>query len=520
MSKTSDYIIAIDQGTTSSRVFAYKINKSKQLVLEAKAQKELKQIYPQKSWVEQCANDILQDIIFLLQNIILKLNHINKNNNYNIISIGITNQRETTILWDKTTNKPIHNAIVWQDRRTSEYCSELKQLGLDDFINSKTGLLIDPYFSASKINYLLNKYKLYNNHKLKNILFGTIDTFILYNLTNGKSHFTDSTNASRTMLYNINNLNWDPELLEIFNIPSFILPKVKNIETNNNNINNHYYGYIDPKFAKNNNLEKLSNTPITALVGDQQAASIGQLCFEATNCKITYGTGCFILQNTGDKIIKSKHKLISTIAYVINNTPTYALEGSIFIAGAAVQWLRDALKIINKPEDTEILAKSLEHNHGVYLIPAFTGLGAPFWDPEARGAILGITRDTGFAHIARAALESVVYQTEDILSAFKEDYSLPNIIKTDGGMSSNNWFMQFLADLTRIDIAKPQNIETTIFGAALLSALGVGVYNNLDEISNTYSNNMFDVFLPSIDQQISKNLYLGWKEAINRVKSK
>ena len=498
------YILAIDQGTTSSRVVLY----NHTLDVIHMSQKEVRQIYPEKSWLEHDAEEIYLDIISLIQTCLATAS--NKLNIHldrllpEIDGIGITNQRETTILWDKTTSKPIHNAIVWQDRRTTDFCNNLKANPLHEHqIQEKTGLLIDPYFSASKIDWLLQKYQLHHN---PNILFGTIDSYLIWRLTNGQNHVTDVTNASRTQLFNINTLTWDNELLELFNIPKHILPKVQQSA-----LLGATFGSVDKNIIG-------KSIPIFGVAGDQQAAAIGQLCTEAKDSKITYGTGCFVLENTGAVKVTSKNKLITTIAYQINNQISYALEGSIFVAGAAVQWLRDALRLITKAEDTETIAQSLYDTNGVYLVPAFTGLGAPYWDPQARGAILGLTRDTGFEHIIRAALESVGYQTRDLLSAFENDYGLPTKIRVDGGMTANNWFLQFLTDITRITIEKPQDPETTMRGAALLAGLGAGIYNDLNSLPSDFK--AHSTFQPLIAENYSNQLYMGWLDAISRVQTK
>lgn len=493
------YILGIDQGTTSTRVVLYDLL----FKIINTTQKEVRQIYPDKGWLEHDPEEIFNDLILLINNNInqsAQILHLDKNSLLEqIISIGITNQRETTVLWDKSTGKPVHNAIVWQDRRTTEYCNKLKADNLEGLIQQKTGLLIDPYFSASKINWLLSKYNLYNN---KNILFGTIDSYIIWKLTNGASHFTDITNASRTKIFNINNLEWDKELLKIFNIPEHILPIVKDCADNYGETDKSYFG---------------AKIAITGVAGDQQAATVGQLCFKPSDAKITYGTGCFVLQNTGSTKVLSKNKLLTTIAYKVKQDLCYGLEGSIFVAGAAVQWLRDAMKLITNAQETEHIAKNLEHNHGVYLVPAFTGLGAPHWDPNARGAIFGLTRDTGLEHIVRATLESVCYQTRDLLSAFANDYSLATKIKVDGGMTTNNWFLQFLADVTQIDIEKPLDPETTIKGAAMLAAIGSGIYNSLSDLPSNYS--LDNIYCRKISVAYSNELYHGWLDAINKVKT-
>jgi glycerol kinase len=493
------YILAIDQGTTSSRVVLY----NQVFNIISVTQQTVTQIYPQNSWLEHNPVQIFNDIISLINSCIeicaTKLKISEQKLKSQIISIGITNQRETSVLWDKTTGKIIHNAIVWQDRRTTDFCNNLKKNKLEPIIQEKTGLLIDPYFSSSKINWLLNNYNLRNN---PNILFGTIDCYLIWRLTSGKCHATDITNASRTQLYNIKTLQWDQELLNLFDIPHYILPTVKNSADN--------FGTTDPKLFG-------AAIPITGVAGDQQAAAIGQLCIKPKQTKITYGTGCFVLQNTGQTKVTSSHKLITTIAYKVGNEFSYALEGSIFVAGAAVSWLKDAMGIINKVEDTEIISQNLLDTNGVYLVPAFTGLGAPYWDPEARGAIIGLTRDTDFKHIVRAALEAVVYQTQDLLLAFAQDYELPNSIKVDGGMSANNWFLKFLADITGITIEKPKDIESTVRGVALLSAIGAQIYTSLDNLPIKFE--IDNKFLPKINQTLRNNLYNGWLDAVARVKN-
>ena len=502
------YLIAIDQGTTSSRVVLYDYG----LKIIAKAQKELTQFYPDNGWVEHDPLEIFDSIVYLINQCLEKACEVINLSKTQLLtqikSLGITNQRETTILWDKTTGQPLHNAIVWQDRRTAEFCNSLKNNKLFDYakiIQQKTGLLIDPYFSASKINWLLTKYNSYQN---SNILFGTIDTYLIWRLTNGQSHVTDATNASRTQLYNIKNLEWDNDLLAIFNIPKHILPSVKNSVDDFGITSSDYFG---------------ASIPIQGVAGDQQAAAIGQLCIQPTSCKITYGTGCFVLQNTGDKFISSNHQLISTIGYLINNKVSYALEGSIFVAGATIQWLRDALRLINKAEDSEHIAKNLDNTHGtngVYLVPAFTGLGAPYWDPLARGAILGLTRETGLEHIVRAALESVCYQTRDLLSAFKLDYDLPTSIFVDGGMTNNNWLLQFLADITRMTICKPCDIESTVRGASILAGIGAGVFSSLEQLKKTNFNLQEQQFSPSMPVDAASALYNGWLAVVQKLLQK
>lgn len=493
------YILAIDQGTTSTRVVLY----DQKLNTIQISQKTVSQIYPQKSYLEHNPEEIFNDLIYLINHCInnsaVKLNLTSPELLKNILSIGITNQRETTVIWDKKTGKHVHNAIVWQDRRTTDFCENLinNNQNIQNIIQDKTGLVIDPYFSASKINWILEKYQLHNNN---NILFGTIDCYLIWRLTNGNVHATDVTNASRTQIYNIKKLEWDDELLELYNIPANILPKVKNS--------------VDDYGVTNKNLFG-AEIPIYGVAGDQQAAAIGQLCFEPKTCKMTYGTGCFVLENTGNKIVKSKNKLISTIAYKIDNTVSYALEGSIFTAGAAIQWLRDTMKFISKAEDTEVISSNLDNTNGVYVVPAFTGLGAPYWKPSAKAAIMGLSHDSSVNHIVRATLESVAYQTKDLLTAFEQDYGLPNNIKVDGGMTNNHWFLQFLADIIRSDIYKPKDIESTVKGAAMLAALGAKVFSSLENISNDLNN--YTAINPKMDLTKSHYLYNGWQNVISTI---
>lgn len=496
------YILAIDQGTTSTRVVLY--DNLFQAIITT--QKSLPQIYPAKGHIEHDPELIFADVVYLLnQNIELscaKLNTDKQTLLKAIKTVGITNQRETIVAWDKKSYKPIHNAIVWQDRRTSDFCNNLvmNSSSLEQEIISKTGLVVDPYFSASKIHWLFEKYNLYNN---TNVLVGTIDSYLIYRLTSGQSHVTDITNASRTQLYNINTLEWDKNLLELYNLPGFILPEVKNCTD--------HFGIIDKSIIG-------QELCITGVAGDQQAAAIGQFCTNAEDMKITYGTGAFLLQNTGSKKIISKNKLLTTIAYKINDKLSYALEGSIFVAGATVQWLRDEMNIIKQAHDTETIASKLDSQNGtngVYLIPALTGLGAPYWQPDAKAAIVGITRDTSSDHIVRAGLESVCYQTRDLLNAFEQDYGVAHHLKVDGGMTVNNWLLQFLADITRKDIFKPSDIESTVKGAAVLASIGCGMYKSLDEIADKFE--QYTCFKPMLDINTSNELYSNWQTAVNRV---
>jgi len=451
-------LFVIDQGTTSTRVALF--NSTGQVI--AQEQIELRQYYPEPGWVEHDPEEIWQAVLDCGR---LALQHA-KISAEKITAIGITNQRETTILWDKNTGKPIHKAIVWQDRRTADMCRELREH--ENLLQQKTGLVLDPYFSATKIRWLLD----HADIDVKNIIFGTIETFLLWRLTKGQSHFSDITNASRTALFNIRELKWDTELLNIFNIPVSILPQVKP--------NPFDFGFCDPECFG-------AAIPITAMIGDQQAAAIGQACISPGLVKSTYGTGCFMLMNTGKMLIQSKNRLLSTIAYQIDDQLSYAMEGSIFVAGAAIQWLRDNLKIIQNSSETAELASSVADNGGVYFVPAFTGLGAPYWEPEVRAAIFGLTRDTRNAHIARAALEGVCYETKDLLLAIEND-GVKNIeaIRVDGGMAANDWMMQFLANIINIPVERATNVESTSLGAAFLAGLKAGIYTKLEDINNLW----------------------------------
>ena len=486
------FIVAIDQGTTSSRAILFNLS-GKPIYI---SQKEFKQYFPKNGWVEHNPNEIWSSTKKVLIDVIKKSNKLNGK----ILTIGITNQRETTILWNKKTGKPVYNAIVWQDRRTSEFCKKLKRNKKEKLIKKKTGLLIDPYFSATKIKWILdnipNAKKLARN---KNLLFGTVDTFLLWKLTKGKVHATDATNACRTMLFNISTNKWDEKILKIFNISKNILPEVKDSSDN--------FGFTEKSITK-------KSFPINGVVGDQQAATIGQSCFTKGSVKSTYGTGAFVLMNTGNKKIYSKNKLLTTICYRLNGKVTYALEGSIFIAGAGIQWLRDKMKIINNAAETEKIVNSLKTNNGIYLVPAFTGLGAPYWNPNVRGVICGLTRDTSQKEIIRATLESVVYQSYDLFTAMKNDGLKPNLIKVDGGMIKNNWFTQFLSNVIDTKVIRPKVQETTALGAAFMAGLKIGVYKSLSDISNKWEINQ--KFTPKISKSNRTKLLKGWQQAIRK----
>jgi glycerol kinase len=487
------YIVALDQGTTSSRSVI--INESQEII--AMNQQEFTQIFPQSGWVEHNANDILNTQLSTLKKTIKQANiHPSE-----IAGIGITNQRETTVVWHKKTGKPIYNAIVWQDKRTANICEKLKENGLENHVRKTTGLVIDSYFSATKINWILNNIEGARLEADKgNLLFGTIDTWLLWNLTNGKIHATDYSNASRTMLYDIKNLCWDKKLLKELNIPISILPEVKP--------SSHYFGDYELDGHK---------IPITGIAGDQQAALFGQACFNKGDAKNTYGTGCFMLMNTGENLEYSKNGLLTTIAWGINNKVYYALEGSVFIAGSAIQWLRDGLQIINNAEESETLAKSIKDENPVYVVPAFAGLGAPYWDMYARGAVFGLTRDTGKNHLIKATLDSLAYQTKDILDVMQKDSEVElTSLKVDGGACANDYLMQFQSDILNTKVERPEVIETTIMGVAYLAGINVGLWKQEDILNKRKINNSF---LPSFPIEKREKLYKKWQKAVERTKN-
>ena len=485
-------ILSIDQGTTSTRSILFDLKGKKVF----SSQYEFKQIFPKSGWVEHNPEEIWKVTLRTIKQSIKKSKFLKAK----IISIGIANQRETTIIWDKYTGKPVYNAIVWQDRRTQKICEDLKKRKLENLFRRKTGLFIDPYFSATKIKWILdNISKTKKLLKNKNLMFGTVDTFLIWRLTNKKQHLTDATNASRTLMYNITTNKWDDELLRKLNIPKSILPEVKNSAD--------FFGTTSKKIIG----EEIS---INAVLGDQQAAAVGEACFEKGSVKSTYGTGAFAIMNTGYKKIYSKNKLLTTICYRLNNKNTYALEGSIFIAGAGIQWLRDKIKLINNANETEEIAKSKISNDGIYIVPAFTGLGAPYWNPNSRGLITGITRDTDWKNIVRATIESVAYQSYDLFESMRKDGSKPKIIKVDGGMVSNNWFAQFLANILDIKVLRPVIQETTALGAALFAGYQIGEFKSLKEIKNKWKKD--SIFSPKIDQKHRNYLLQGWKQAIRK----
>ena len=486
------FLVSIDQGTTSTRSILFDIKGN----ILFTSQFEFKQYFPKNGWVEHDPNEIWLTTIKSLKKVINKALKLKGK----ILSIGITNQRETTILWNKKTGKPIYNAIVWQDRRTEKYCEYLKKKKYEKKFREKTGLFIDPYFSATKIKWILQNVK--QSKKLlksNNLLFGTVDTFIIWKLTSGKKHLTEATNASRTLLYNINKNQWDTEIIKKLKIPINILPEVKNSADD--------FGITDKKIVG-------QNIPISAVLGDQQAAAVGQSCFEKGSIKSTYGTGAFVLMNTGYKKINSKNKLLTTICYRLNNKNTYALEGSIFIAGAGIQWLRDKIKLINNAYETEKIIKNTKSNHGVYIVPAFSGLGAPYWKPDARGLITGLTRNSDWKSFVRATIESVAYQTNDLFDAMNKDGLKPNIVKIDGGMVVNNWFSQFLSDIIDLKIIRPKIQETTALGVALFAGYKVGVFKSLNQIKRLWRKDRD--FKPKISRSLRNNLIKDWNLAIKK----
>jgi glycerol kinase len=488
------FILSLDQGTSSSRAIVFDRNGE----IRSVAQREFEQIFPQSGWVEHDPQQIWASQASVIAEAISKIGI----NGLNIAAIGITNQRETTIVWDVDTDLPVYNAIVWQDRRTSAYCDKLVRDGLVDKIREKTGLIIDAYFSATKVKWILDNVpgarKRAEEGKLR---FGTVDSWLVWQLTRGKVHVTDVTNASRTMLFNIHTLEWDTELLELFGIPLSMMPEVKS--------SSEVYGYTTTTMFAH-------KVPIAGIAGDQQAALFGQMCVEPGSVKNTYGTGCFLLMNTGSKAIESKNRMLTTIAWKIGDKVTYALEGSVFVAGSVVQWLRDGLKCIEKSSDVEALAATVADTGGVYYVPALTGLGAPYWDQYARGTISGISRGTTVAHIARAALEGVAYEVFDIVKAMERDSSLPIAnLKVDGGASRNNLLMQFQSDILACDVLRPRVTETTALGAAYLAGLAVGYWSGIDEVSRQWQ--VERRFSPVGDSARVAAGINGWHDAVNRV---
>ncbi|MFC8683953.1 glycerol kinase GlpK [Brevibacillus porteri] len=485
------YMLSLDQGTTSSRAILF--DKSGAII--GVAQKEFTQIYPKPGWVEHNAEEIWESQLEVLKAVLLE-NHVKPEE---IAGIGITNQRETTVVWDKHTGKPIHNAIVWQSRQSIDICNQLKEQGYEQTVREKTGLLIDAYFSGTKVKWLLDHVEGARERAEKgDLLFGTIDTWLIWKLTNGLVHVTDYSNASRTLLFNIHSLEWDDELLNMLQIPKAMLPDVRP--------SSELYGYTDEKLFE-------FQIPIAGIAGDQQAALFGQACFAEGQAKNTYGTGCFMLMNTGEKAVASKNGLLTTIAWGVDGKVEYALEGSIFVAGAAIQWLRDGLKLIEKSSDSEKHALAVDGTDGVYMVPAFVGLGAPYWDMEARGAIFGLTRGTTENHLIRAALESLAYQTRDVLEAMEADSGIRlQKLAVDGGAVANNFLMQFQSDILNTEVERPRVNETTALGAAYLAGLAVGYWGSKEDIVN---NKVVErSFSPDMAEEQRQGLYTGWKQAV------
>lgn len=484
-------ILAIDQGTTSSRAILF----DGQGNIRALAQREFTQYYPQAGWVEHDPEEIWDTVVTVCREVLDKA----QTDNLSIMAIGVTNQRETTLVWDRETGKPVHNAIVWQDRRTAEYCRTLRDAGHEAMVSERTGLVLDPYFSATKLNWLLeNVDGVRARADQGKLAFGTIDSFLLWRLTGGV-HATDATNACRTCLFNIERQEWDADLLSLFDVPASLMPDVCDSAAD--------FGYTQKSLFG-------MEIPISGIAGDQQAALIGQACFSAGMVKSTFGTGCFVVLNTGNEIVRSKNKLLTTIAYRLDGKAHYALEGSIFAAGTTVQWLRDGLGIIQSAAETEALASSIETNNGVYIVPAFAGLGAPWWDAQARGAVYGLTRGSGKAEMVRAALESTVYQLSDLVGAMIADGATIEAMRVDGGMVANSWMMQFLAGIVELRTDRPVITETTAFGAACLAGLQSGLYDSLDDIAARWQ--LDKSFAPAMDAQTRARNLAGWRDAVRR----
>lgn len=496
------FILAIDQGTTSSRALIFDKNQN----ILATAQSEFSQYFPKPGWVEHNADEIWQSVVRVCKSAIKKAAIKAEQ----IAAIGITNQRETTILWDRKTGKPVHKAIVWQDRRTADLCQKLKKKGLEKRFAAKTGLLLDPYFSGTKIAWLLGHVKgLRKKAENGQIAFGTVDSFLIWRLTGGKRHVTDATNAARTLVYNIRSNKWDKTLLDALGIPQSMLPQVLDCAAD--------FGVTEKSVFG-------AEIPILGVAGDQQAATIGNACFTSGMVKSTYGTGCFALINTGADLVRSKNRLLTTIAYRLNGKTTYALEGSIFMAGATVQWLRDGLKIIKNASDTGKMAQEADPEQNVYLVPAFTGLGAPYWDAEARGSFFGLTRATGQNEIAKAALEAVCYQTHDLIEAMKKDWQSASgnkrpktVLRVDGGMSASDWTMQALADILAAPVDRPKMLETTVLGAAFLAASRAGLWPNQKGFAKGWARQKR--FTPKMKPAIRDKKLKGWREAVKRTLS-
>lgn len=486
------YVLAIDQGTTSSRAIVF----DRQLKIVAGAQKEFHQFFEKPGWVEHDAEEIWRSVLSVMTDAVGRAGITPAQ----IAAVGITNQRETTVLWDKTTGKPVCHAIVWQSRQTTEICREYREAGYEEMIREKTGLIIDPYFSATKIRWIMDHVPgTREKAERGEILFGTVDTWLLWKLTGGKVHATDYSNASRTLLYNIHDLSWDEELLSLFQVPASVLPKVMP--------SSEIYGYTAPEIFQGVEI------PVAGIAGDQQAALFGQNCFSPGMAKNTYGTGCFMLMNTGETPMASKQGLLTTIAWGYGGKVTYALEGSIFVAGSAVQWLRDGMEMIRTAAESEPVAAQVPDSGGVYVVPAFTGLGAPYWNPHARGAVFGLTRGTTRAHFVRATLESLAYQTKDVLIAMSKDSGITlSCLKADGGAVQNDLLMQFQSDILQVPVQKPAISETTALGAACLAGLATGFFQDLEELTGL--NKVQKIYMPRMGAEESGRLYEGWLEAV------
>jgi glycerol kinase len=489
------HILAIDQGTTSSRAIIFNDQGQPETIVQT----EFKQYFPQDGWVEHDGEEIWSSTLDVCRQVLEKAGLRAQD----ISAIGITNQRETTLLWDAESGQLLHHAIVWQDRRTADFCRELKEAGHEPMVTERTGLIIDPYFSGTKLRWLLDNVEGARARAQAGTLrFGTVDSFLLWRLTGGKVHRTDASNASRTLMFNIHTQQWDPEMLALLDIPASLLPEVMDCAAD--------FGHTEADLLG-------ASIPVAGMAGDQQAALIGQACFEPGMVKSTYGTGCFMIMNTGDTPVTSRNRLLTTVGYRIRGKTTYALEGSIFVAGAAVQWLRDGLKLIQHAGETEAMAEETGDQCGVYLVPAFTGLGAPYWDPKARGAIFGLTRDTGIAEIVTAGLQSVCFQTRDLLDAMTADGANSTAaLRVDGGMVVNNWVVQALANILGVPVDRPQVTETTALGVAYLAGLQIGTYQSLDEIAEHWQCER--AFSPAMPEAKRNELYRGWLDAIRRVR--
>jgi glycerol kinase len=488
----AQYLVAIDQGTSSSRTVIFDQKAS----VVTSAQQEFPQEYPQPGWVEHDPDAIWNSVLEVTKKSLAAADV------KNYAGLGITNQRETTLIWDRNTGECVHNAIVWQDRRTADYCQKLKDSGVEESVTQKTGLRLDPYFSATKIAWILDHVaSVRERAENGRLAFGTIDCFLLWRLTGGRVHATDASNASRTLLFNIHTQEWDRELLELFNVPESLLPEVKDSASD--------FGVTDKSVIG-------VEIPICGIAGDQQAALIGQAGFQTGATKSTYGTGCFVIANTGDQAVQSRNNLLTTVAYRLDGKTTFGIEGSIFVAGSAIQWLRDQLGIIESAPDSQVIAEATGIVEHVHVVPAFAGLGAPYWDPRARGAILGLSRDSGINEIVTATLQAVAYQTKDLINAMSDDGMDPSVIRVDGGMVANDWFLQFLADMVDVTVERPVNVESTVLGAAFLAGLQCGVFASTDAIAELWASDR--VFEPQMPDDQRDALYQGWQDAVARVR--